>query len=294
MIRCTRLVSFLGLAAVLVASHGLAPVTTAQPARSVTASARCVDAGTGGQPEVEVTLTNRTGGPLTVSDVHGFTTSQAFAPMMRMEDPGTIPPVVLADGETRTLRGPWDDLGDPPGYFGAALVTTSAGALVPMCSERAADGDELQLGPAPTSDQAAREEAVAIAVQTLGSLESWRAYPALYQLLHPDARAEVPFAALACWYAAQYGLPGTPQRTLVFENAVDDITFGPWIWAVTGQTYADTAAVAYRQKVGTIAAVDEVPTSMHLVEADGQWRWFFGTSAEALAALPTDCELGGS
>jgi hypothetical protein len=289
-----RLGAFVGLIALLVATFCLPLQATAQSPRTVTASARCLDAGAGGQPEVEVTLTNQTGESVTVSYVHGFTTSQAFVPLMRTEAPGTVAPMVVADGDTQTLRAPWDDLGDPPGFIGGALVVTSAGALVPLCSERPVDADELQLGPAPASDEAAREEAVRIAVETLGRLESWRAYPALYQLLHPDAQAEVPFAAMACWYAERYGLPSDPQRTLVFDNVVDHVEFGPWTWAVTGETYPNAAAVAYRQKIGTIAQAEEVETSFHLVEADGQWRWFFGVSREALDALPTDCELSGA
>ena len=293
MTRPAHVLPFLALVALVVTSLSLPGFAAAQSTRSVTASARCFDTDAGEQPEVAVTLTNRTGDALIVSYVHGFTTSQAFVPMMRMEQPGAVAPVVVADGETQTLRARWDDLGDPPGFIGGALVVTSAGALVPACSERAVDADELQLGPAPTSEEEAREEAVTIAVETIGRLESWRAYPALYQLLHPDAQAEVPFATLACAYAAQFGLPTDPLVTMVFANTVDDVTFEPWTWTVNGETYPDAAAVDYRKQVGSIAESEEVATSMHLVEADGQWRWFFGASQEALAALPSDCDLGG-
>ena len=288
-----RLAPILALTALLAASLWTPPLAGAQSARSVTASARCVDASAGGKPEVEVTLTNQTGEAVTVSFVHGFTTGQVFVPMMRIEESQAGTPIVVADGASETVRAPWDDLGDLPGYIGGALVVTSLGALVPLCSERAADADEIMLGPAPASDEAARQEAVTTAVQTLGRLESWRAYPALYELLHPDAQAEVPFAALACWYAARYGLPDEPLTTLVFGNEVDAIAFGPWTWGVTDESYPDAAAVAYRQEVGTIVEVEEVSSSMHLVEADGQWRWFFGTSEEELATLPVDCDLRG-
>jgi hypothetical protein len=131
-------------------------------------------------------------------------------------------------------------------------------------------------------------------VETLGQLESWRAYPALYQLLHPDAQAAVPFEAMACWYAERYGLPSDPLVTLVFDNAVDAVSFAPWTWQVSGATYPNAAAVDYRQTVGTIVQSEEVATSFHLVEVDGQWRWFFGVSRDALAALPTTCDLSGA
>jgi hypothetical protein len=80
----------------------------------------------------------------------------------------------------------------------------------------------------------------------------------------------------------------------VFGNTVDDIAFGPWTWVMTGQSFPDAAAVDYTSKVGTVAAAEEITSMMHLVEADGQWRWFFGTSREALDTLPSDCELGGA
>ena len=293
MTRRAYVLPFLGLFTLLVASLCLPGFASAQSTRSVTASARCFDTDAGEQPEVEVTLTNRTGEPLTVSYVHGFTTSQAFVPMLRMEQSGDAAPVVVADGETETLRARWDDLDDPPGFIGGALVVTSAGALVPTCSERAVDADELQLGPAPESEEEAREEAVTIAVEKIGRLESWRTYPALYQLLHPDVQAEVPFAALACAYAAEYGLPTDPLETLVFANTVDDIAFEPWTWTVNGETYPDAATVDYQKQVGTIVETEEVASTMHLVEADGQWRWFLGASQEAVAALPTDCDFDG-
>ena len=47
-------------------------------------------------------------------------------------------------------------------------------------------------------------------------------------------------------------------------------------------------------RIGTIVESEVMATSMHLVEANVQWRWFFGTSGDVLAALPTDCDLGGA
>jgi hypothetical protein len=294
MARCTRLVSALGLALLLAATLAQSSPGGAQATRIVTASARCLDAGTGEEPQVEVTLTNQSGRPLTVSYVHGYTSPQVFIPMMRAVAPEDSPPVVVPDGETRVLTAPWDDLGDPPGFLGGALVVTSAGALVPACSDRPVDADELLLGPAPQSAAEERVEDVTIAVQTIGRLESWRAYSALYELLHPDARAEVPFAVMACWYAAQYGLSTDPLLKLIFRNTVDEVSFGPWTWTVTGETYPDVAAVAFRQMVGTITDSEEIASAMHLVESEGQWRWFFGASQEALADLSPDCDLAGT
>ena len=291
MFRVAQVAAILGFLSLGTLPFTLSHEASAQSTRTVTASARCLEAGASRQPEVAVTLTNQSGGPVTVSYVHGFTTGQVFAPVMRMVDPESMAPVVVQDGETTTITAPWDDLGDAAGSLGGALVVTSAGALVPGCSDRPVDADARQLGPMPATDDEARRKAIASTVQMLGQLESWRAYPALYQLLHPDAQAEVSFAALACWYAGQFGLPGDPLEMMVFGSTVDSIDFGPWTWAVTGESYADAAEVVYTTKVGTIAAAEETTATMHLVAADGQWRWFFGTSPESLAAMPTDCGL---
>jgi hypothetical protein len=52
--------------------------------------------------------------------------------------------------------------------------------------------------------------------------------------------------------------------------------------------------VDHTSKAGTITKEKNTASTMHLVEVNGQWRWFFGTSREALDALPTDCDLGGA
>jgi hypothetical protein len=259
--------------------------------RTITASARCLEATADDEPTVEVTIVNRTGASVRVGYVHGFTTPQVFSVLQNVVDPGRGNDVTIKDRETRILSAPWDDLRDGAGYFGAALVVTSAGVLVPGCSDRPADADTLTLGPAPGSSSALKREQVEIAARMIGQLESWRAYPALYSLLHPDAQEEVPFAAVACWYAGEYGLPGTPDNHIVRSTEPTDVTFGPWTYGVTGETY-DAAEVTYRQKIGSMVSSDTVETVAHLVKEGGLWRWFFGANAEAVAALPTDCDLG--
>src|SRR5215216_1980737 len=82
-----RAAPLLAVIALIAAVAGpLAGVRAAQAdQRTVTASATCDDGGA--QPEVHVTITNQTGAPLQVSYVHGFTTPQATAVLMRMVDP---------------------------------------------------------------------------------------------------------------------------------------------------------------------------------------------------------------
>ena len=213
---------------------------------------------------------------------------------MRMVDPGEVQTsIVPADG-SRALSAPWDDLRDGEGYAGGALVVTNLGLLMPTCGDRPEDADRLTLRRAPSTTNGARREAVRIAAETLGQLETWRAYPALYALLHSDVRAEVPFRAVACWYAERYGLPETPAYPGPFSVKVRHVHFGAWTWSVTGKGFPDAAEVTYRQQVGTVGKTEPVDGVEHLAFADSQWRWFFGVDPEDVTNQPTDCDLGAT
>jgi hypothetical protein len=280
----------MSLIAVLPALAAVLPVAGATASRTVTASVTCTDNGRGGQPEVAVKVTNHTGAPLIVGYVHGFTTPQALVVRMTMVDPGKNSLNTVPNNGSRTLRAPWDDLRRDPGDVGGALVVTNLGPLTPTCG---GNGDAtLTLGPAPATADAAKTEAATIAAKTLGQLEAWRAYPALYALLHPDVRARVSFRAVACWYADQYGTVDAPPARGVLSTDVTNVSFGAWSWGVTGKQYSDAAAVTTHQQVGTVASSQPVTSTEHLVDADGLWRWFFGTTAAGIAAQDTGCNLG--
>jgi hypothetical protein len=267
---------------------------TATAARTVTASVRCIEPLADGKDPaaVEVILTNRSDLPVTVSYVHGFTTGQDFNPIFRQKDPGAPPVYTVDDGDSFIVHAGWDDSRRSAGDAGGAIVVTSAGVLVPICGE----ADTELVDPLPAllrTDHEAEVQAATIAAQTIGRLEGWHAYPALYALLHPDAQAEVSFAAVACWYAGEYGLSSGPGFKTVFSTEVTSLTFGDWRWTVNGRTYHAAAAVAYRQSVGSITKPAPVEGVEHLVKAEGQYRWFFGTDRAALAAQETNCDLGG-
>ena len=52
------------------------------------------------------------------------------------------------------------------------------------------------------------------------------------------------------------------------------VRFIPWTWDVTGQTYPDTAEVAFRQSAADGAVVRG---EVRLVKDEhGNWSWFFG------------------
>ena len=218
----------------------------------------------------------------------GLLTTPSSGPRSRASSgkrPGSTRTRTVEDGDRLTITVTWNDL-PRQGEFGAALVVTSAGILMPMC-----DGREVGLNR-PLGFDAANDEVLAtIAAETIGALEMWRAYPALYALLHPDAQALISFETIACWYADQFGLP-SDWKEGVFQTTVIDVTFNPWTWSVNGEEYAGAVAITYQQQIGTMARTEAVESTMHLVPEAGQYRWFFGSSLDSIEALPTDCDLG--
>jgi predicted metalloprotease len=115
------------------------------------------------------------------------------------------------------------------------------------------------------------------AAARLAELEIAADYGNLFALLHPDARAVVPYEAMAGWYADVFW-PRGPYPVEIL--AVD---FVAWTWGVTGVTYPWTAEVVYRQTFWDGGARTSEEAVVHLVEADGAWRWFFGASRAFLA-----------
>ncbi len=282
-------------AACFSASPALAAAAPATSnSRTISASATCNETGKNGQPEVLAKVTNNSGTALVVSYLHGITTPQAFQVHMTMADPGNLSPVTIPDGGSTTIRAAWDDLraGLGAGSSGAALVVTNFGILTPRCDDP--QPVKVTLGLAPLADVDAQQEVVKIAAETMGTLESWRAYPALYALLHPDVKAATSFPAVACWYANQYGTIDAPIGDGITATTVTDVTFGAWTWAVNGKNYPHAATVTTSQQIGSIASSPPVSGTEHLALANGQWSWFFGLSQAALAAQPTDCSLGGT
>ncbi|MGI8486091.1 MAG: hypothetical protein ACR2OU_17765 [Thermomicrobiales bacterium] len=243
----------------LAANAPATPATTT--ARTVIASATCNEVGKNGKPEVLATVTNSTGSPLVVSHLHGMTTPQAFQVHMVMADPGNLSPVSIANGESKTIRAAGDDLRSSvgAGSTGAALVVTNFGILTPLCGD--AQLTKMPLELAPIADVDAKQEVVKIAVETMGTLESWRAYPVLYAPLHSDVKAATTFSAVACWYANQYGTIAAPIGDGITATTVTNITFGNWTWAVNGKNYPDTAAATTSQQIDSIASSPPVTST---------------------------------
>lgn len=89
----------------------------------------------------------------------------------------------------------------------------------------------------------------------------------LYDWMHPDSKAIVPFPAMAGWYQEAFVLDPPVWMT------VDEVRLVEWTWGVTGKVYPSAAEVTYRQR---FADGREETDKVRLVRDDGAWRWFFG------------------
>ncbi len=185
----------------------------------------------------------------------------------------------IENGEMAHLRLAFD--ASRAGSENGALVVTSAGAMALACGQT----ESYDVGVRPVTEERRQLEWPAIAAQTIGRLESWRDFDALYALLHPDAQALVSEDQVRCWYTDF--LRGQEARGVT----ILDVQFVRWSWSVTGKTY-DSAEITYRQAFqprygqGPANVVDSVE---HLVLNRGQWRWFLGFELDWLTSLPSTC-----
>ena len=127
--------------------------------------------------------------------------------------------------------------------------------------------------PTPVMGQTVQdaETAARVAVE-LSALEATADINTLYDRIHPDARAEIPRAAVIGWFQNEFVPRGPGVSTVTAVNFVS------WTWAVTGQTYDYTAEVSFIQPFADGSVVEDV---VRLVQdRNGEWRWFFGRSRE--------------
>lgn len=128
--------------------------------------------------------------------------------------------------------------------------------------------------------------AAADVARELSLLEAERDFDALYDRMHPDARAVVPRSAVVGWYESYFANRETQELT------VNEVTFEPWTWGVTGVTYEDAVTVAFLQPYTVDGVLTDVPGEVHLVPFGDEWGWFFGASRsfvdEQIAAYGND------
>jgi hypothetical protein len=129
----------------------------------------------------------------------------------------------------------------------------------------------LALGALPVAAQSMDDEETAAATAVeLSRLETEGNFDALYDRMHPDARAIIPREAVVGWHVNEFAPRGPQVSTILGVITV------PWTWEVTGQIYWNTAIVLYEQRFAD-GSVDR--SQVHLVKSDqGEWGWFFGRS----------------
>jgi uncharacterized protein len=123
-----------------------------------------------------------------------------------------------------------------------------------------------------------RANAAATASEIL-RLAGERKFNAMYDYIHPDAMAVVPRAAAVGAFTAIY------EEAQAGEAQIVGVEMVPWTWGVTGQEYPYAAKVSFVQPfVDENNQQDWLEDDMYLVESGGEWRWFFGSSAQAVQA----------
>lgn len=149
----------------------------------------------------------------------------------------------------------------------ALLFTATALPLTPVRVGRAELAGVVVLGGAELPSVPNTDTALA-AAEAISRLEVSGQIDALYALLHADAQAIVPRAAVAGWYEHDFPARGADPAVAT------KVRFIPWTWQVNGKHYPEAAEVAYRQ---TLADGTIVRDEVRLVQdSRGEWRWFFG------------------
>jgi hypothetical protein len=245
-------------------------------------------------PTVEVTIENESGLTLSISYLHSFGSPPDSARTLtglKMEDPGDLPVETIPDGETVTHEATWGGGDLTRSDTVSVLAVTSAGVFLSSCNDEEPHTYVYE-GDTPIVEGEEAEESATIAALAIGQLESWRAYPALYSLIHPEARERISFEQITCWYVERYGPPVTDDVQTIFSTEVSKVVWADWTWNVSGTLFEESAEITYSQSSGFSPEESEsVEAVMHLVREDGLWRWFFGSSAEGVAAMSSSCDL---
>lgn len=106
-------------------------------------------------------------------------------------------------------------------------------------------------------------------------LASDRKFNAMYDYIHPDAMAVVPRAAAVGVFTDVYVVSNAGQAQIV------SVEMAPWTWGVTGQQYPYAAKVSFVQPfTDENGQQDWLEDDMYLVDSNGEWRWFFGSSPQ--------------
>ncbi len=100
-------------------------------------------------------------------------------------------------------------------------------------------------------------------------------FSAMYQSMHPDARAIIPEQVVVGWFTDYYAGIDASDMTVTGVELI------PWTWGVTGETYPQTAEIAFTYTLTQNGASSTVAEVVRLVQDDsGEWCWFFGRTRD--------------
>ncbi|MCA9878453.1 MAG: neutral zinc metallopeptidase, partial [Thermomicrobiales bacterium] len=146
------------------------------------------------------------------------------------------------------------------------IFTVMLTLLAPAVLQGQATAQSLQ---DPNRDRAM---AAATAAEIL-RLAGERKFNSMYDYMHPDAMAVVPRAAAVGTFTDVYEVVQAGQAQIV------GVEMTPWTWGVTGQQYSYAAKVSFVQPYVDDNAQQWLQDDMYLVNSNGEWRWFFGSTA---------------
>jgi hypothetical protein len=141
-----------------------------------------------------------------------------------------------------------------------------------------------QGGPVPSPPDVQTDEQAAADAQAtaegLFDLAAAGEFNALYDRIHPDAKAVVPRESAVRSFEEVYALAQAGRAQ------VTGVRIGSWTWPVTDQAYPTAAEVAYAQPYVDAEGREQLlQTEMYLVPFEGAWRWFFGADRASVAEL---------
>ena len=119
----------------------------------------------------------------------------------------------------------------------------------------------------------------AAAASAILTLAADRNFNAMYDSMHPDSMRVVPRGAAVGAFTDIYNVVQAGRAQITGVSMV------PWTWPVTGTAYPYAAKVDFVQPyVDPSLGEQWLQDSMYLVQDNGKWRWFFGSSPEFVAS----------
>lgn len=133
----------------------------------------------------------------------------------------------------------------------------------------------VQTNPVNAQDDQQMLQEAAFAAGEILQLASDRKFNAMYDRIHPDAHAVVPRAAAVGAFEVLYG------AYQVGEAEIYDGRMTTYTYPVTGVRYRNAAELNFTQPFVDDAGNEQIlDDRIVLVEYEGEWRWFFGSSEE--------------